>query len=179
MNTHATEALAAPRIETTRWRIDPTRSSVKFHVKGFWGMQTVKGHFARYHGTLDLAAQPAIELVIEADSLDTNNKKRDEHLRSPDFFDAERHPYVRFLSDSATLAGEPLRVRGRLHARGQSMPLELEATLRRVGDELAVDAVTGADHHEIGITWNRMGMIRAPSRLMVTGRLLTAERSSR
>src|SRR5215211_2786401 len=76
MNTHATEALAAPRIETTRWRIDPTRSSVKFHVKGFWGMQTVKGHFARYHGTLDLAAQPAIELVIEADSLDTKQEAR-------------------------------------------------------------------------------------------------------
>ena len=179
MNTYATRALATPRIQTTRWQIDPARSSVEFHVKGFWGLATVKGQFARYHGTLDLATKPAIELVIEADSLDTNNKKRDEHLRSPDFFDAERHPYVRFVSDSVTLAGERLRVRGRLHARGQSMPLELEATLRRVGDELAVEAVTEADHHEIGITWNRMGMIRTPSRLMVTGRLLTAERSSR
>jgi hypothetical protein len=59
------------------------------------------------------------------------------------------------------------------------MPLDLEATLRRVGDELVVKAVTAADHRELGITWNRMGMIRTPSRLMVTGRLIAAERSSR
>jgi polyisoprenoid-binding protein YceI len=179
MNTHTTNAPATPHIETTRWRIDPTRSAVDFHVKGFWGMQTIKGHFTRYHGTLDLTAEPAIELVIEADSLDTKNNKRDLHLRSPDFFDAERHPYLRFVSDSAMLAEERLQVRGRLHARGQSMPLDLEATLRRVGDELVVKAVTAADHRELGITWNRMGMIRTPSRLMVTGRLIAAERSSR
>jgi polyisoprenoid-binding protein YceI len=178
MNTHATNAPATPHIETTRWRIDPARSSVDFHAKGFWGMQTIKGRFTRYHGTLDLAAEPAVELVIEADSLETKNTKRDAHLRSPDFFDAERHPYVRFVSEGAMLAGERLRGRGRLHARGQTMPLEIEATLRRVGDELVVKAVTDADHRELGITWNRMGMIRTPSRLMVTGRLVAAERSS-
>src|SRR4051794_9034330 len=121
MTTQADNLVGTPTIGTTRWRIDPARSSVEFHVKGFWGMATIKGRFSRYHGTLDLAAEPAIELTIEADSLDTANAKRDMHLRSPDFFDAEKHPYLRFVSDSATLDGERLHVRGRLHARGRSI----------------------------------------------------------
>jgi polyisoprenoid-binding protein YceI len=171
MGTHATDARTATTIETTRWRIDPARSSIEFQVRGFWGLQVVKGGFTRYQGTLDLAADPAIELVIEADSLDTRNRKRDAHLRSADFFDAERHPYIRFVSDSAKLAGERLTVRGRLHARGKSMPLGLEATLRQVGDELALTAEAHADHHQLGMTWNPAGMIRTPSRLIVSGRL--------
>jgi polyisoprenoid-binding protein YceI len=172
MPTPATHALRTPRIETTRWRIDPTRSSVEFHVKGFWGLATVKGGFARYQGTLDLAAQPAVELVVESYSLDTENQRRDKHLRSSDFFDADRHPYVRFVSQTATLAGKRLSVRGRLHARGQSMPLELQATLRPVGGELALEALTEIDHRRLGMTWNVMGMIRTPTRVVVTGRLV-------
>jgi len=172
MSTHTADPVGTPTIETTRWRIDPDRSSVEFHVKGFWGMATVKGRFSRYHGTLDLSAQPAIELTIEADSLDTTNEKRDTHLRSPDFFDAGKHPYVRFVSQSATLDGERLHVRGRLHARGSSIPLELNATLRSIGDDLEIEAATEADHRQLGMTWNRMSMIRTPTKLVVTGRLV-------
>jgi polyisoprenoid-binding protein YceI len=172
MSTHAAHPAGTPAVDTTRWRIDPARSSVEFHVKGFWGMATVKGRFSRYHGTLDLSSQPAIELTVEADSLDTTNEKRDTHLRSPDFFDAEKHPYVRFVSESATFDGERLHVRGRLHARGTSIPLELNATLRRIGDEFEVEAATEADHRQLGMTWNRMRMIRTPTKLMLTGRLV-------
>lgn len=172
MSTHATDPIGTPADHTTRWRIDPTRSSVEFRVKSLWGLATVKGRFARYHGTLDLTGRPAIELTIEADSLDSENTKRDRHLRSPDFFDAEKHPYVRFVSESASLDGERLRVEGRLHARGHSIPLELDATLRRIGDDLEVVAVTEADHRQLGMTWNQMRSIAPRSRLRVTGRLV-------
>jgi polyisoprenoid-binding protein YceI len=64
------------------WRLDPTDSAVEFHVRHFYGLMTVKGHFDRYEGTLDLHARPAITLTIEADSLDTDQAKRDKHLRS-------------------------------------------------------------------------------------------------
>jgi polyisoprenoid-binding protein YceI len=161
-----------PDIETTRWRIDLARSSVEFHVKAFWGLSTVKGRFSRYQGTLDLSGRPAIELTIETESLDTNNKRRDEHLRAPDFFAAQEHPYVRFVSESATLDGDRLTVRGRLHARGSSVPLELDATLLRVGDELEVEAATHADHHHLGMTWNKLGVLDTVSHLMVKGRLV-------
>jgi polyisoprenoid-binding protein YceI len=172
MTTHATEPVSTPSIEKTTWRIDPDRSSVEFNVKTFGGIATVKGHFSRYQGTLGLSGTPAIDLTIEADSLDTKNKRRDKHLRSPDFFDADQHPYVRFVSESAALEGERLKVRGRLHARGASMPLDIDATLRRAGDELEVEAVTVADHHQLGMTYRLLGLVGTPSKLVVKGRLV-------
>jgi len=168
---HAAHSVDALSLEQATWRIDPARSSVRFNTK-VWGIATVKGHFSRYHGMLDLSAEPAVELTIEADSLDTKNAKRDEHLRSQDFFAAEEHPYVRFVSESAALEGDRLKVRGVLHARGAEMPLAIDATVRRVGDELEVEAVTAADHHRLGMTWNRLAMIRTPSELIVKGRLV-------
>src|SRR5687767_9812009 len=123
---------AAGSIASGAWRLDPARSSVAFHVRHFYGLMTVKGEFADYEGTLDLGATPAVELTIQATSLDTKLAKRDEHLRSEDFFDVERHPQVRFVSDSAAFDETTLRVDGELHAAGRSIPLELGATVREV-----------------------------------------------
>lgn len=159
-------------IEKTRWRIDPARSSMEFRTPTFWGLVTVKGHFERYDGTLDLRRQPAIDLTIEADSLDTQNKMRDKHLRAVEFFDAEHHPTVRFVSDASKLEGERLTVRGQLHAGGHSKPIELAARARRVGNELEVDTTTYVDQHDLGMTHSPLGMIRTPSELVVHGRLV-------
>src|SRR6185312_8034794 len=71
-------------IQLTAWRLDPERSSVEFEVPG---LSTVRGRFHRYQGTLDLRREPAIELTIEAASVDTGNRRRDKHLRSKTFFD--------------------------------------------------------------------------------------------
>jgi polyisoprenoid-binding protein YceI len=174
MSTIAPTTQPAPSRDVTssRWRIDPTRSSVTFRTPTLWGRVMVDGGFERYDGTIDLGRTPAIELTIEADSLNTNNRMRDKHLRSHDFFDAENHQEVRFVSDSVTLDGERLKVRGRLHAAGMSMPLELDAKLRRIGDELELDARTDADHRALGMTHSTLGMIRTPSELSVHGRLV-------
>src|SRR4051794_34163725 len=166
------EPTSAESISDGAWRLDPTRSSVEFHVRHFWGLITVKGHFSAYEGTLDLSATPAVKLTIQADSLDTEHSKRDTHLRSSDFFDVERHPQVRFVSDSARLDGAMLHVRGRLHAGGQQIPLGLDATVREINGELEIDATTEADHRELGMTWSPLGLLRAPSKLIVRGRLV-------
>ena len=172
MSSTTSETSSTHDIETSRWRIDPSRSRVEFRVPGFWGLVTVEGQFGRYTGTLDLRRQPAIELTIDAASLDTKNQLRDRHLRSSDFFDAETHPEVRFVSDSATLDGERLTVHGELSAGGDSIPLDVEGTLRRVGDdELEVDAAVSIDHRELGMTHSTLGMIRTPAELIVHGRL--------
>jgi polyisoprenoid-binding protein YceI len=155
-----------------RWRLDPLRSRVEFRAKTFWGLATVTGRFSRYSGTLDLRAQPAIDLTIEAASLDTGHEKRDIHLRSPDFFDVERHPRVRFVSEAASLHDDRLEVRGRLYARGARIPLSLDAALRRVDGELEIEAVTATDYRALGMTWNTLGMLRGPSTLIVSGRLV-------
>lgn len=172
MSTTTHQATDTQQTETSRWLIDPARSGVEFRAPGFWGLASVKGRFAHYDGTLDLRREPAIELTIDAASLNTNNKLRDRHLRAEKFFDVEHHPQVRFVSDRATLDGERLKVHGRLYAAGASMPLDLDASLRRVGEELEVEAHTYADQHELGMTRSPLGMVRTPSELLVHGRLV-------
>ncbi len=171
---------AAPTAEfaTGAWRLDPARASVEFHVRHFYGLMTVKGHFDRYDGTLQLNRRPAVELVIDADSLDTKQAKRDEHLRSADFFDVGKHPQIRFESDDAVLTGEILKVRGQLHAAGRSIPLDIDATVRQVDGELELEASALADHRQLGMTWSPLGILRAPSKLIVRGRLLRTQGQS-
>jgi polyisoprenoid-binding protein YceI len=163
---------AARGIEDTAWRIDPERSSVEFEVPIALGLPKVNGRFDHYRGTLDLRRSPAITLRIDAGSVNTENARRDKHLRSDTFFGAAAHPHVVFESETATLDGERLTVTGRLSVAGASEPLELVATLRRVGDELEVEAATEVDQKRLGMTYTLMGAIRTPSRLAVRGRLV-------
>jgi polyisoprenoid-binding protein YceI len=162
----------ASDIQLTAWRLDPERSSVEFEVPSDWGLPKVRGRFHRYDGTLDLGREPAIALGIEADSIDTGNARRDKHLRSKAFFDAEAHPLVVFLSDTVTLEGDELTVTGGLSAANRSEPLRLVATLRRVGAELEIEATTEVDQRRLGMTYRLLGAIGTPTRLTVRGRLV-------
>lgn len=159
-------------LATGTWRLDPARSSVEFHVRHFYGLMTVKGRFDRYEGALDLSASPAVELTIEADSLDSKQKQRDKHLRSDDFFDVVNHPHVRFEADTAALDGNTLKARGLLYAAGKQIPLHVDATVTPVDGEFEIEASALADHRELGMLWSPMGIMRAPSKLIVRGRLI-------
>jgi polyisoprenoid-binding protein YceI len=166
----ATHVAQTP-IEATAWRIDPDRSSVEFEVPSFWGLITVRGEFDRYDGTLDLRRDPAVELTIDADSVNTRNKRRDNHLRSNAFFGAEANPRVRFESQVATLDGEGLTATGTLQAGGGSIPLRVLATVRQVESELEIEATAEIDQRELGMTLTVLGAVGTPSRLTVRGRL--------
>jgi polyisoprenoid-binding protein YceI len=157
-----------------RWRLDPAQSRLEFCTPTLWGLATVTGHVDRYDGILDLRRSPAIGLTIEADSLSTNNGFRDRHLRSDDSFDVRNHPEVRFVSETPTLHGETLSVRGRLDAAGSSLPLAFDAHLRRVDDDVELEARAHADHRRFGMSHGLLGMIRTPSELIVHGRLVRA-----
>ena len=179
MTTNATPSTpSASDLQTARWRLDPAHSSIEFHVPHFWGLITVTGHFERYEGTLDLQSQPAVELTIEADSLQTGNRKRDQHLRSADFFDVEHHPQVRFVSETAALENATLKVRGRLHAASRSIPLELDATVHTIDGALEIEAATHSRHRELGMTWSPLGIARPQSKLTVKGRLVRDRHNS-
>ena len=154
------------------WQLDPGRSSVEFSARHFWGLLTVRGHFDAYRGRLDLSATPAIELTIDAATVQTGNGRRDRHLRAADFFDVEHHPQVQFVSDSAELRGDTLRVHGQLSAGGRSIAVQLDAQLRRVNGELELSAATAAPHRELGMTFSPLGMIRPRSELAVNARLV-------
>lgn len=167
-----TQGIDPKSIEGGLWRIDPDRSKVEFQTGLFWGLSTVKGQFGRFSGTMDVSAEPAIELTIEADSLDSRNARRDKHLRSEDFFGVERFPEVRFISDSVRLEGERLKVRGRLHAAGRQAQLKVDASLKQLDDELELIARAQVDQRLLGMTFSPMRMIGSPSTLLVEGRLV-------
>jgi polyisoprenoid-binding protein YceI len=174
MNTQTAPGATAG-LATGLWRLDPSRSSVEFHVRNFYGLMTVNGHFDRYQGVLDVSGRPTVALVIEADSLDTDNKQRDKHLRSEDFFDVANHPWVRFEADAADLDGGKLNVRGLLYAAGKYVPLDVDATVTAVGEQFEIEANALVDHRQLGMTWSPMGVVRAPSKLIVRGRLVRTE----
>ena len=113
-----------------------------------------------------------MQLTIDADSLDTGNSKRDKHLRSADFFDVKNQPQVRFASDSAILEDGTLRVHGHLHAAGKQVPVDVGTTVSWVEGEPEIDAVTPVDHRMLDMTWSPLGILRAPSKLIVRGRLI-------
>jgi len=162
-------------VATGTWRLDPSRSSVEFHVPNFYGLMDVKGRFERYHGTLDVSGPPAVALIVEADSLDTRNTRRDKHLRSEDFFDVANHPWVRFEAEAVELDGETTKVRGSLYAAGTYVPVEADVTVTAVGDELEIEAVALVDQRKLGMTFSPLGTVRAPSKLIVGGRLVRAD----
>jgi polyisoprenoid-binding protein YceI len=168
-------ARTAGGLATGTWRLDPARSSIEFHVRHVYGLMTVKGRFTRYQGSLDLSAHPAVELVIDAESLDTKVNQRDKHLRADDFFDVVNHPQVRFEADAAALDGDTLKARGLLYAAGKHILLDVDAAVTPVDGEFEIEAVALADQRELGMTWSPLGVTRAPSKLIVRGRLVREE----
>ncbi len=174
-NTTTTKTDRSPELASGIWHLDPARSSVEFQVRHFYGLMTVKGHFDRFHGSLDISRRPAVELVIDSASLDTKMAKRDEHLRSAEFFDVAEHPEVRFVGETAVIDGDTLKVRGELHAAGRQVPLDVDAALREVDGEFELEATALVDHRKLGMTWSPAGIMRSPSKLIVRAHLSNKE----
>jgi polyisoprenoid-binding protein YceI len=168
-------AARTAELATGWWRLDPARSSAAFEVPSVYGLATVKGEFRHYVGTLHLSDPPAVALVIEADSLDTGNRRRDKHLRSAAFFDAAEYPWVRFEADAAELDGDAMTLRGVLYAAGKHVPVEVDATVTAAGEEFEIEASAVVDHRELGMRFSPLGMVGDHTRLVVRGRLMRAE----
>jgi polyisoprenoid-binding protein YceI len=162
------------RLAGTRWRLDPSGSSAEFRVPNVWGLASVKGRFHDLDGWLEVDDddQWRMELTMDATSLDTRNRRRDRHLRTADFFDAEHHPELRFRSSSVTDDGSGrLRVEGELEAAGERTRLQVEVTVEHADDRLDLDAAATVDQRQLGMTFSPLGAIRAPTALSVHARL--------
>ena len=170
-------AVERPAVEQTaveRWNADCTRTTVEFDVKHLWGLHTVHGRFTRFDGSyVEAPGGPEIELTIDATSVDTGVARRDEHLRSPDFFFVALHPHVRFRSTAITgLGNGGVHVSGELEAAGTSVPLEFDASVRVIDGELEVEATTTVDQGRFGMSEGPLGNIRPPTKLHVEARLV-------
>ena len=149
------------------WRVDPQRSEIGFAVKVLGGLQTVRGVFHAHEGSLDVrAGAGAGELRIEADSLDTGQGRRDRHLRSPDFFDVERHPRIVFTATAVTASDSGLTVTGELAIGSSRLRLEIPVDFQQAADgALRLDARTTVSRKAAGVAWNWLGVIHRDATL--------------
>jgi polyisoprenoid-binding protein YceI len=112
------------------WNIDPVHSSIHFSIRHLV-ISKIHGRFTKWGGTIEFDEQhPAsskVNIQIDVDSIDTNDPKRDGHLKTPDFFDAEHHPQITFASTKVEpKAANEYRVAGDLTIRGITHPVTLE-----------------------------------------------------
>jgi polyisoprenoid-binding protein YceI len=162
MSTQQVERPAGPALQGL-WHVDPSAGKLQFRVKTFWGLLTVKGTFDTYEGSLNIDGRgnASGELVVSVDSLDTKNPKRDEHLRSPDFFHRELHPTVRFVVDVFSTAPGADEITGDLYVGDKIARLRLPLELNRASEgNLRLKARGVVSREDVGMLWNRVGMIR-------------------
>ena len=150
----------------TTWDFDLTHSSVNFHVRHLM-VSKVHGQFHTWGGQLlldfDDLSRSHVEVTIDVASLDTREDKRDAHLKSPDFFDAEQFPKLTFVSTGVTRIGDDeLELVGDLTIRGTTRPVRLAVELGGQvqdpwgGTRAGFSARATISRKEFGLNWNAL-----------------------
>ena len=141
------------------WRLDPVHSSVGFEVDYLAG--TFKGDFREVEATLAVKGESArLQGSAKVASVDVKDENLAAHLQSPDFFDAERHPELRFTAKDLDLDGEALTVQGEITIKGVSKSVALAGTVSPpiadpYGNErIGITLTTTVDRSEFGLNWN-------------------------
>jgi polyisoprenoid-binding protein YceI len=154
-----------PRPASRVWRFDPAYTTVEFSVRNLW--YTVRGRFRTLEGSIVLdemnVGQSSVLARIKARSIDTGNKRRDAHLQSADFFDADNFPQIEFQSTSVARGKDrdSLDVAGSLTFKGKSTTIALavnemdRSRSPRGEDFVYYSATTELDRFDLGITYGR------------------------
>jgi polyisoprenoid-binding protein YceI len=137
--------------QMVRYDIDPAHTNIGFSAKHL-AVSTVRGRFDRFEGYFEGPAEDPTqargEVKIEVASLTTHTQQRDDHLRSADFFDASRYPYMTYrLTGIEHVEGDKYVVRGELTIKDVTKPLALEGTL----DGRGPDPFGAAGQERMGI----------------------------
>jgi polyisoprenoid-binding protein YceI len=152
--------------DATTWKIDPAHTQSSFTVRHLV-ISDVRGEFRTTNGSVRLDEQDpsrsAVEVVIDAASIHTRDDRRDAHLRSPDFFDVEKHPKITFKSSRVEKGGDGFKVAGDLTMHGVTRPvlLEVSAPTPEIKDPTGmarrgVSARTILSRRDFGLSWNKM-----------------------
>lgn len=154
------EAGALPQPGT--WKIDPAHTTVEFVARHV--LSRLRGRFEAFSGTIKVGERPEdsrVEVDIDAASIQTNTEDRDNHLRGPDFLDAEQHPRITFRSTAVRPGkGSEFEVDGDLTIRGVTRPVTLAAEYVGLSkdpwgnDLVAFSANTEIDREDWDLTWN-------------------------
>jgi polyisoprenoid-binding protein YceI len=116
----AVQALLADAALAGDWALDGARSTIGLRSRSIWGLAPVKGVFgqATGHGTISPAGEVSGTITVAAGSIETKNAKRDRHLRSGDFFEAETFPHITFSVERLEPSGDGVTMTGQLTVPG-------------------------------------------------------------
>jgi len=166
-------AAAAPAAD---WKVDQSHTTVGFGISHIF--TRVQGRFDRFDGTITFDPEKpesaVVRATVEAASINTNNTKRDKHLRSGDFFDVEKHPALSFESTSGVteMKNNRGKLAGNLTIHGVTKPVVFDVTFRGQGKDpwgnvrAGFAASLNINRKDYGLNWNE---------LLETGGLLVGE----
>jgi polyisoprenoid-binding protein YceI len=148
------------------WQIDPAHSTVGFSIRHLM-ITNVKGVFHGVSGTIDYdgkeAGKASVQATILTSTVDTGIAGRDDHLRNPDFFDAEKFPQITFQSTKVMATGEKTAlIAGNLTLHGVTRPVTLDAELlgtvkdAQFGSRMGFTATAVLNRKDFGLTWNKV-----------------------
>lgn len=157
--------LSAPVAEAQApvWKIDATHSELTFRIRHY--VTKVRGTFSKWDGMI--TADPkgldkgSVQVNIDAKSIDTNDERRDNHLRSNDFFATDSFPSLAFKSSKVEVKGEDIKVYGDLTIRGITKPVVLAGSYGGVTkdaqgkERIGFEASTKINRLDHKVTWNR------------------------
>jgi polyisoprenoid-binding protein YceI len=158
--------LSSPPATAQTWNVDPSHSSAEFSVRHLM-ISSVRGTFSKVGGTI--TGDPknpsglTINATVDVASVDTREPDRDKHLRSPDFFDAEKFPVMTFKSKRVTAAGAgKMKITGDLTIKGitKEVVLDVEGPTPEIKDpsgntRIGASATTTINRKDFNILWNK------------------------
>jgi polyisoprenoid-binding protein YceI len=147
-------------VPTGTYRVDPIHSSITFAITHN-GVATFRSGFDSYEARLSGGEGPRLEGTVDVASVEIDEQQLKGHLLSPDFFDAERYPQLRFSSSELSVDDDgSAHLRGELEIRGEKREVEASGKFGRLGADLAGNARVGlsvaatVDRRNFGLDWN-------------------------
>lgn len=155
----------AVHANTTTWDVDSTHSTVGFKIRHLV-VANVDGRFTDFTGTATIDdtdfTKNKLEGTVKTTSINTDNVKRDEHLRSADFFDTKKFPTISFKTTKAEKVGEKMTLTGEMTMKGITKPVTLEvseltAPVKGMQGGLlrGLSATAKLNRKDFGLTWNK------------------------
>jgi polyisoprenoid-binding protein YceI len=149
------------QLPTGTWTLDPIHSSASFAVKHMV-VATFRGRFEDFDATLEVGENGDAKLVgvVKTDSIVVKDENLAGHLKSPDFFDTERYPELRYEASSIRREGEELIVDGELTIKGKTNPVQGRGTVVGPHEDIAGNTKIGLtlettiDRTQFGLEWN-------------------------
>lgn len=155
----STETIKRHEIPAGTWVVDPVHSTINFAVQHN-GVTTFRSGFERYEARLAGGEQARLEGTVDVESIQIDEEMLKGHLLSPEFFDVQRFPQLRFVSNELNVGEDgSLRVRGELEIRGEKREVEASGRFAQLGEDASGKARVGlsieatVDRRDFGLDW--------------------------